>query len=54
VYALATAGRTLVEPRAFALARLGALAADCLARAVARGVYEAERLGDMAPWRDRG
>jgi L-aminopeptidase/D-esterase-like protein len=44
VFALATARRPLPERRLASVARLGALAADCLARAVARGVYEA------APW----
>jgi L-aminopeptidase/D-esterase-like protein len=44
VFAIATGKRLLPEPVAFSLTRLGALAADCLARAVARGVYEAE------PW----
>ena len=41
VFALATGRRALAEPTALTLTRLGALAADCLARAVARGVYEA-------------
>lgn len=41
VFALSTAARELVEPQAYTLARLGALAADCLARAVARGVHAA-------------
>lgn len=54
VFALSTAARPLPEPRAFALARLGALAADCLARAVARGVFEAAALGGRAAWRDLG
>jgi len=44
VFALATGHRPLPEPAAFSLTRLGALAADCLARAIARGVYEAR------PW----
>lgn len=52
VFAISTAQRPLPEPRAFALARLGALAADCLARAVARGVYEAASLGGAPAWRD--
>jgi L-aminopeptidase/D-esterase-like protein len=34
-----------------AVARLGSLAADCVARAVARGVFEAEPLGDMPSYR---
>ena len=42
VFALATGRRALpVDGADFALARLGALAADTLARAIARGVYEA-------------
>ena len=44
VFALATGARPLAEPANHTLARLGALAADCLTRAVARGVYEAR------PW----
>jgi len=44
VFALSTGLRPLAEPGAYTLARLGALAADCLARAVARGVFEAK------PW----
>jgi len=35
-----------------ALAELGTLAADCLARAVARGVYSAATLGAARGWRD--
>jgi L-aminopeptidase/D-esterase-like protein len=35
------------------LARLGHLAADTLARAVARGVYHAASLGDRPGWRER-
>lgn len=41
VFALATGRRALGPDETFTLCRLGALAADCLARAVARGVYEA-------------
>ncbi|HXI87050.1 MAG TPA: hypothetical protein VNH64_06295, partial [Parvularculaceae bacterium] len=32
-------------PDPLALTRIGLLAADCVARAVARGVYEAKRAG---------
>jgi L-aminopeptidase/D-esterase-like protein len=46
VFALATGGKALPDARAAAIARIGANAADCLARAIARGVYEAE------PWED--
>lgn len=52
VFALATAARKAPEPRAFAVARFGALAADCLARAVARGVYQAATVAGHVAWRD--
>lgn len=52
VFALSTAVRALPEPSAFALARFGALAADCLTRAVARAVFEAASLGAAPAWRD--
>jgi len=52
VFALATGGKQTPEPRPLAVARFGALAADCLTRAVARGVYEAQALGDRPAWRD--
>jgi len=43
VFALSTANQPLKDPSELVIARLGALAADCLARAVARGVWEAEK-----------
>lgn len=48
VFALATGALDLPDdqPRPMMIAMLGALAADTLARAVARGVYEASALGD--------
>ena len=50
VFVLATgAGRPIADPHT--LTRLGALAADTLARATARGVYEATDLGDMKAYR---
>lgn len=52
VFALATAVRATPEPRALSVARFGALAADCLARAVARGVFAAASLGAHKAWRD--
>ncbi|WP_417480905.1 P1 family peptidase [Maricaulis sp.] len=45
VFALSTAQRDLPQPAEFTLARLGSLAADCLARAVARGVHAASQAG---------
>jgi L-aminopeptidase/D-esterase-like protein len=50
VFALATGRRSLAQPIPD-LARLGALAADCVSRAVARGVYEATDLGAMRSYR---
>ncbi|HXV00094.1 MAG TPA: P1 family peptidase [Caulobacteraceae bacterium] len=54
VFVLAAGARSLAEPRPFHLTRLGALAADCVARAVARGVYEARPWPgtDTPCWRD--
>lgn len=43
VFALSTGRIPLADPAPFTLARLGSLAADCLARAIARGVHEAAR-----------
>ena len=54
VFALATAAREAPVPRALFVARAGALAADCLARAIARGVYEAHSTGGFPGWRDLG
>jgi len=52
VFAVATCARPLAEPRPFALLQLGNAAADCLARAIARGVYEAESLGEHLSYRE--
>ena len=52
VFALATAQRPTPEPRALTIARLGALAADCLTRAIARGVFAAVSIGRHKAWRD--
>ena len=41
VFGIATGKRPTPEPRAYTVARIGALAADTLSRAIARGVYEA-------------
>ncbi|HBM12077.1 MAG TPA: peptidase T4, partial [Rhodospirillaceae bacterium] len=52
VFALATAQGPSVD--AIGLAQLGAIGADVLARAIARGVYEARSLGNSWPaWRDK-
>jgi L-aminopeptidase/D-esterase-like protein len=54
VFVLSTGRRPLPEPRPFALTVLGAAAADCLARAIARGVYEATSWpgSECTAWRD--
>lgn len=41
------------ETRSVALAALGALAADCVARATARGVWQAQSLGDAQAYQTR-
>lgn len=54
VFAVATQQRPLVSP--IELAELGHVAADCLARAIARGVYEATALpfaGALPAWKDK-
>ena len=52
VYALSTARRPLEGPRPTEVMRLGMIAADCLARAIARGVYEAKTLGAFRSYCD--
>ncbi len=56
VFALSTAQFEAPEntPRAFLVTRLGALAADVLARSIARAIYEATALpgSDIPAWRD--
>ena len=52
VFAAATGERVLTDPVTDAF-QLGHAAAVCLARAIARGVYEARGLGMHADWRGR-
>ena len=52
VFALASGKVPLGEPRPFQLMQLGNAAADCLARAIARGVYEAETICELRSYRD--
>ena len=56
VFAISTAARPMPDAADFTVARLGALAADTLARAVARAVYEATPWpgSDIVCWRDLG
>ncbi len=53
IFVLATGTRKLPDPAAHSLARIGSLAADCVARAIARGVYLADALGDIESYRTR-
>ncbi|GAA0582689.1 P1 family peptidase [Rhizomicrobium electricum] len=52
VYAVSTGRRPIDEPRPLAVLELGSLAADTLARAIARGVYAADSLGPFRSYRD--
>ena len=55
VFAVSTGARPLADPT-LALSALGATAANVLARAVARGVYEAKALpfpGTLPAWKDK-
>ena len=56
IFTLATGTVALSDnplDRLMQLMRIGSLAADCVARAVARGVYAAQDLGDMACYQTR-
>jgi L-aminopeptidase/D-esterase-like protein len=52
IFVLATGRLELQGNRPLSLSRLGSIAADCVARACARGVYEAESAGGMMCWRE--
>lgn len=54
VFTLSTGAKPLGVQRPQALAQLGAYAADCLARAIARGVFEAVAWPGVRAWRDAG
>jgi L-aminopeptidase/D-esterase-like protein len=51
VFTLSTGHLPAAEPIAATLARVGTIAADCVTRAVARGIYAAETLGDLPSYR---
>ncbi len=53
VFVISTGARALGDPLGD-IAKLGMLAADCTARAIARGVYEAEGLGAYPGYRTPG
>lgn len=52
VFALSTAAKPMMAPAPLTIARIGALAADVLARAIARGVFEASAACGRPAWRD--
>jgi L-aminopeptidase/D-esterase-like protein len=52
VFALATGRKPLAEPRDRFLSHLGAIAADTLARAIGRAVWEASSIGRWRAYRD--
>jgi L-aminopeptidase/D-esterase-like protein len=54
VFAISTGRRVIEDARPMAVARAGAMAADCLARAIARAVFEATPWpgSDVRCWRD--
>jgi L-aminopeptidase/D-esterase-like protein len=50
---MATGVRKLSGDRARHVMEIGTIAGDTLARAIARGVYEATTLGDMVSYREQ-
>ncbi|MDX1581813.1 MAG: P1 family peptidase, partial [Alphaproteobacteria bacterium] len=51
IFVVSTGRAELGEPSPLQLSRLGTLAADCVTRAICRGVYEAESLGEIKAYR---
>jgi len=52
VFAVSSAKRPIGAMRQQDVMRLGSIGADCLARAIARGVFEAESIGELKGYRD--
>jgi len=52
VFVLSTGKCELLDP-VIGVSRLGMLAADCVARAIARGVFQAQSMGDLECYSDR-
>jgi L-aminopeptidase/D-esterase-like protein len=52
VFALSTTKMPLPEPAIRSVSHIGALAADCLTRAIGRSVFEADALGDFLSYRE--
>jgi L-aminopeptidase/D-esterase-like protein len=53
IFVIATGTQPIGDPAPLALARLGTMAADCVARSIARGVYEAASIPDYPSYRDQ-
>lgn len=53
IFVVSTAKRVLADPAALSLTEIGSAAGDVVARATARGVYEAETLGHIVGYRMR-
>lgn len=53
VFVIATGTQPIADPAPLLLARLGTMAADCVARSIARGVYEATSIPNHPSYRDR-
>jgi L-aminopeptidase/D-esterase-like protein len=51
IFVISTAQREPAEPLVAAVGQLGMMAADCVARAIARGVFAAESLGDFPSYK---
>jgi L-aminopeptidase/D-esterase-like protein len=52
IFVLSTGARPLPQPEAVSLARLGSIAADCVARAIGRAVYTADSIGGFKSYRE--
>lgn len=52
VFCLATCAAPMAAPGHLTLSLIGSIAADCITRAVARGVYEARSLGHLRGYRE--
>lgn len=51
IFVISTGAAPLPEPQHLSIARLGSIAADCVARAIGRAVYMAEPLGGIPSYR---
>ncbi|SLN25430.1 P1 family peptidase [Oceanibacterium hippocampi] len=51
IFTLSTGKKAMPEPAPLTIARIGSMAADCVARAVARAIYSAETLGELRSYR---